>query len=161
MNNSHFRQTALVAATLIALAGPAAAAGRLDLSGLSTADSHDRFIVKYRDGSTAAASTANIQASLDAAVRALPARGAARATIRHLRRMAVGGEVVQVGRKLDRVDAETLMRQLAADPNVEYVEVDALHRMAAVPNDPNYNGTNKQWHYFEAAGGANAYQRHL
>lgn len=156
VKNSHFRQSALAAATLLILAGPAYAQGRVDLSGLATAATHDRFIVKYRDSSSAAASSADLQASLDAAARVLPARGGVRAAIKHLRRMAVGGEVVQVGRKLDRVDAETLMRQLAADPNVEYVEVDALHRMAAVPNDPKYNGsTDKQWHYFETAGGLN------
>jgi serine protease len=156
VNISHFRQSALAAATLLALAGPAAAQGRVDLSGLATADTHDRFIVKYRDGSTAVASTSSLQRSLDQAARSLPLRGGTRAGIRHLRRMAVGAEVVQVGRKLDRVEAETLMRQFAADPNVEYVEVDALHRIAAVPNDPNYNGgTNKQWHYFESTGGMN------
>ena len=39
-------------------------------------------------------------------------------------------------RKLDRAEAESLMRQLAADPRVEYVEVDRLMQAAADPERP-------------------------
>ena len=36
---------------------------------------------------------------------------------------------------LDAAQAEMLMRRLAADPNVEYVEVDQIMRPTLVPND--------------------------
>jgi serine protease len=43
---------------------------------------------------------------------------------------------------LNRADSETLMRQLAADPNVEYVEIDAIMKPTLVPNDPSLSS---QW----------------
>src|SRR3546814_2595188 len=48
------------------------------------------------------------------------------------------------------------MRQLAADPSVEYVEVDRLMTASVTPNDTYYN--DYQWHYYEAAGGIKADQ---
>ena len=62
MSKSHkLHQRALATAMAVALtagfAGSAAAAGRVDTAGLNSADqtSFDRFIVKYRAGTTAAA----------------------------------------------------------------------------------------------------------
>lgn len=66
--------------------------------------------------------------------------------------MSLGADVVRVDRKLDRVDAETLMRQIAADPNVEYVEIDARMYPSVVPNDPRFP---EQWHYFNTPVGVN------
>ena len=64
--------------------------------------------------------------------------------LKHLRRIATGADVVRADRKLDRVEAETLMRQIASDPNVEYVEVDKLNKPMLTPNDPSYG---QQWGY--------------
>lgn len=50
--------------------------------------------------------------------------------------------VLVADRKLDRVDSESLMRRLAADPAVKRVEVDILMRPLLVPNDP---GLPQQW----------------
>src|SRR5690606_31596802 len=95
-------------------------------------------------------------AALKSASGAVPAsvRGAPLA-VRHERRMAVGAEVVSTSRKLDRVEAESLMRQIAANPNVEYIEVDQLLQRALTPNDPRYS---QQWGYFNATGGIRADQ---
>ena len=60
------------------------------------------------------------------------------------RRLAVGADVVRADAKLDRAEAETLMRKLAADPNVEYVEVDRLNTIRLTPNDTRYG---EQWGY--------------
>lgn len=43
-----------------------------------------------------------------------------------MRRTALGSEVLKTDRGLDRADAETLMRRIAADPSVDYVEVDQI-----------------------------------
>jgi serine protease len=146
----------LAAATAIALSSMAAggvfAADRVNLSGLDSSATYDRFIVKYRDGSSARADAAVLKASLDNAARAVPARQGKPLAVGHLRRLAVGADVVKSDRKLDRAEAESLMRQIAADPNVEYVEVDALMQPLMSPNDTRYN---EQWHYFEATGGLN------
>src|SRR5690606_34560582 len=52
-----------------------------------------------------------------------------------VRRMAIGAAAIKTDRKLDVIEAEMLMRQIAIDPNVEYVEVDQFVRPLFVPND--------------------------
>ncbi|MCW5580434.1 MAG: peptidase S8, partial [Luteimonas sp.] len=135
ISNRRLRLHALAAATAVALSAAVAApafAGRADLDGLQSDTSFDQFIVKYKDGAPEHANAALRARGLDNAAQALtrasPALRSADARagalrVAHERRLSVGADVVRVNRKLDRVDAETLMRQLAADPNVEYVEV--------------------------------------
>ena len=155
----HVRMHALAAATAVALssmvAGSAFAAGRVDLSGLQSAPQHDRFIVKYRDGSTARTIAAVLNSSLANAARAVPsAKGRALGVI-HVRRLALGADVIKSSRKLDRVEAAQLMRQIAADPNVEYVEVDKLNHAFLTPNDTNFS---QQFGFGTGAGGTYATQ---
>jgi serine protease len=137
MSKSHkLHQRALATAMAVALAagfaGSAAAAGRVDTAGLHSAEqtSFDRFIVKYRAGTSAAAQQKNLANAAQGNARAL--------SVGRLRTLSVGGEVVQTNRALDRVEAESLMRQIAADPNVEYVEVDRLMQPLMTPNDTHY-----------------------
>jgi serine protease len=142
---------ALAVATLLALAtGSAMGAGRVEADGLQSAQSFDQFIVKYRDGSAPRADAANLQRALDHAASAVGNRAQG---LRHLRRLAVGADVVRTGRKLDRVEAAELMRQLAANPDVEYVEVDRLLQAVLTPNDPQYP---QQWGYQDADAGIRA-----
>ncbi len=144
----------LSAATAVILSAsvlPASAAGRVDTSGLASAPTHDRFIVKYRDGSVARTSAAAMKRSLDTV--AASGVGGKAIGLQALRGLSVGGEVVRADRKLDRVEAEQLMRQLAADPNVEYVEVDRLLQIAMTPNDPRYA---EQWGYQDSDAGIRA-----
>jgi serine protease len=138
---------ALAAASAIVFSLPAFSAERIDLSGLASAPTHDRFIVKYRNGSAERVDAARMNRSLAVA-------GAAESlSLKHLRRLAVGAEVVRSNRKLDRVQSEQLMRQIAADPNVEYVEVDRMLQVALTPNDPRYA---EQWGYHDADAGIRA-----
>src|SRR5688572_1045117 len=141
------RANALAVATSLVLssslfAAPAFAAGRVDISGLQSTEKYDRFIVKYRDGSAEQASTATMQRSLNAA--AVSAGAGRKLGVNHVRRIATGADVVRADRKLDRAEAETLMRQIAADANVEYVEVDKLNKPLLTPNDTSYS---QQWGY--------------
>ena len=155
MSKSHkLHQHALAAAMAVALtvgfAGTAAAAGRVDTAGLQSTDqtSFDRFIVKYRAGTSAVAQQNNLTSA---------ARGGAKAlSVGRVRTLSVGGEVVQASRGLDRVEAESLMRHIAADPNVEYVEVDRLMKALLTPNDTHY-GT-YLWGMQSGAGGIKADQ---
>lgn len=159
LSHERARRRVLAAAIAVvvssAVLAPAAAAERINLAGLQSAQQHDRFIVKYRDGTTALADPGALQTSLQNAARAVPAAGGDRLAIRALRRTGTGAEVVTTGRKLDRAEAEQLMRQIAADPSVEYVEVDQLLQIALTPNDPRYS---QQWGYFNATGGIRADQ---
>src|SRR5690606_9678862 len=168
MNHSSRRQIrlhALAAATAVALsvfAAAPASAGQANLEGLQSDVAFDQFIVKYRDGAPEHADAAlrsrgldNAAASLVGISSSLQRQGVRAGTLRvaHARRLAVGADVVRVNRKLDRADAEILMRQLAADPNVEYVEVDQLMRALMTPNDPRYA---EQWGFHGNAGGIRA-----
>jgi serine protease len=147
------RRVALCAAVLAALCSAPAFAGRVHLDGLRSDVAFDQFIVKYRDGSAERRDAAEIDRGLAQASRAVAGKGRAGSPlVKHFRRMSVGADVVRVDRKLDRVDAESLMRAIAADPDVEYVEVDARLYPLLNPNDPRYP---EQWHYFDATSGIN------
>lgn len=147
------RRVALCAAVLFALCSTPAFAGRVHLDGLRHDVAFDQFIVKYRDGSAERRDAAEIDRGLAQASRAVAGKGRAGPPLaKHFRRMSLGADVVRVDRKLDRVDAETLMRAIAADPDVEYVEVDARLYPVLNPNDPRYP---EQWHYFNATSGIN------
>jgi serine protease len=142
--------TAVIVSSMVVL--PAGAAGRVDAGGLASADHHDQFIVRYRSGSAERGDVGKARAALARAAASVGGRSVALA---HQRRMGIGADVVRTDRKLDRAEAEALMRLIAADPDVEYVEVDAIMRPLLTPNDPRYPD---QWHYFEATGGIKANQ---
>ena len=131
---------ACVLSTLL-LATPAFA-GDVQLSGLSSAPTHQRFIVKYKDGSTEVATPTALASSLKAAAAAVPAAQGRALGLQKLRQLAIGPTVVKADRPLDRAEAELLMRRLAADPSVEYVEVDQLMQATLVPNDTRFS---EQW----------------
>ena len=150
------RQRALVVlggsvlSTLL-LAAPAFA-GDVQLSGLASAPTHQRFIVKYRDGSTDVANPTALASSLKAAASAVPAAQGRALGLQKLRTLAIGPTVVKADRPLDAAESELLMRRLAADPNVEYVEVDQLMRHTLTPNDPRLS---EQWGFGTSASSIN------
>jgi serine protease len=160
------RKNLSVALAAILVAGAtgtalSAAAGKPGIvradTGAKTGNSagYDRFIIKYRDGSVPQADAAQLTRAVDAiAARSVTARaGIAAPRARHLRRLAgSGAHLVRMSRKLDAVDAENMMRSLAADPAVEYVVPDRLRQATSAPNDPNF--ATHQWHFNHPVGGA-------
>ena len=120
-------------------------AGEANLAGLESAPTHQRFIIKYRQ----AVSETALAQSLAAAARTLPINAGKQIALQRLRRLAIGPDVVRTDLPLDRAQAETLLRKLAADPNVEYVEVDRLNTIDFTPNDTRFN---EQWGYTGAYG---------
>ena len=122
----------------------------------------DRFIVKYRDGAAATRSTAATLSAVNAAATRAGVAGMKTAangsrsalTLRHLRTLAVGGEVIKLSHGLGRAEADALLAQLRADPAVEYAQPDYIKRRFDVtPNDPNFN---LQWHYTHPTAGIHA-----
>ncbi|RAR62478.1 serine protease [Paraburkholderia unamae] len=97
----------------------------------------DRFIVKYKDGSTERKDGGTIEQKLKQLTAAFPAKA------HHLRRLGVGADVLTSERKLNATEAKAFMRAIASDPNVEYVEPDVQMNADAVPNDPLYL---KEWY---------------
>lgn len=133
------RRLALASALSAAVfAAPALAAGRVHLSPLSEYDPADGFIVGYRSGSLLRTDSSLMQRSLTGAAASVFGRDAAPA-LRRERRLGIGAELIAVDRKLDRADVERLMRQIALDPDVEYVEPNIRLRADFTPNDTYFN----------------------
>ena len=151
------RKHALAVATVTVLScsaiSAASAGDRINLAALANETLQDEFIVKYRDGSAQRSNAANLQSSLSTASRNFSGNRAALG-LKHMRRISIGADVVRADRKLDRAEAESLMRQIAADPNVEFVEPNARMQAFYTPNDTSYS---QQWG-FNASQGINATQ---
>ena len=170
-NTRKLRLRGIVVATSFALASQLAlAAGpqpaRVDVSALAQGGQFNQFIVKYKDGTPEAANPAELRRALQAAsvganqlVQAQALQRGSRANraqplvANHLRRMSLGADVIATSRQLDAAEAETLMRQIAANPNVEYVHVDRVLKHTLTPNDTNYS---QQWAYTDADAGIRA-----
>ena len=165
-NNRKLRLRCIVAATSLALAGSAFAA-QVQTAGLEPGKQFDRFVVKFKDDAPEAQNPAALRRSLEAASiganQLIQAnrlqRGDARTpkplAARHLRRMSLGADVISTTQKLNASEAEQLMRQIAANPNVEFVQVDRLLQHTLTPNDSSYS---QQWGYFDADAGIRANQ---
>ncbi|MGO4263752.1 S8 family serine peptidase [Lysobacter sp. TAB13] len=151
------RFNTLSAAATIALAGLSAPAfaGHAYLDSLN-AEGNNQFIVKYRSGSAPASSPAAMRASLDSAASrtALSSGKGGKPGLRALRQMILqGGRVVATDVPLNRADAAALMRQIAADPNVEFVQRDGVLRGLEIPNDSKFSS---QWNLADTAAGLQA-----
>ena len=150
---------------------------KLNLRTMQAQHSYDRFIIIYRDGSTektnAAAATQNVSAAigragLNRASRSVTGGSVAGLTVKHLRKLAIGAQLMRTSRKLTAAEATTLMQQIASDPAVVHVEPDVMMQavrdissgttiqpealFAGAPNDPYF--ANYQWHFKNAAAGA-------
>ncbi|WP_126946813.1 S8 family peptidase [Xanthomonas sp. BRIP62418] len=135
MHHLSFKGLRHVALACALLCGAAPAfAGDVSLQGLGSASAHQRFIVSYKD-SSAGNRGGRLSGSLREIARAVPARRGRALGLSSSRWLGVGPQLLVADRALDRVDAETLMRRLAADPSVKRVEVDMLMRPMLVPND--------------------------
>lgn len=92
-----------------------------------------RFIIKYRGGSEPGRDTREVQARLDRAAAGVAGDDASDLRLSWLRRLGIGADVFKADRPLDRTAARQLMEALAADPEVEYLEVDAVMRAYPQP----------------------------
>ena len=165
-NTRKLRLRCIVAATSLALAGSAFAA-QVQTAGLEPGKQFDRFVVKFKDDAPEAQNPAALRRSLEAAsiganqliqanrIQRGDARTPKPLAARHLRRMSLGADVISTTQKLNASEAEQLMRQIAANPNVEFVQVDRLLQHTLTPNDSSYS---QQWGYFDADAGIRANQ---
>ena len=144
---SKLRLQALAAATALALASPAAFAGQLHAGGLRDGGTYDRFIVRFLKSAPEDKNNAALRRTLDDAGRA---HGVG---VGHLRKLAIGADVIKLDRKLNRHAAEAFMRRLASHPNVDFIEVDKLNRPIFTPNDTSYA---QQWGYQDSDAGIRA-----
>ena len=105
-----------------------------------------QVIVKWKSSLSAASRVTTASQSMDRA------GGRIGASVRRLRDVVTGAEVIGANRRLSRAEFDDLIDSFKNDPNVEYVEENRLLRRLLVPNDTRYA---EQWSYFETAGGIN------
>lgn len=122
----------------MAAAGCAIANPPMSEPELSGAGPFQRFIVRYRDGSGPAREQDQVPARL--ARTAAAAKLSPTPALRWQRRLGVQADVFVVDRPLDREAAAALMRAFAADPDVEYVEVDRMMGIGPQPQAPMRDG---------------------
>ncbi|MFC5435872.1 S8 family peptidase [Rhodanobacter umsongensis] len=169
------RLATLAVALALVLPAAHAAGGTYNASALTINGRYDRFIVTYRDGSTERNSRNAAVQNIGAAISRtrINAASGRRTTVAPLgvsyqRKLAVGAELVRTSRKLTQSEASTLMAQIAADPAVAHVEIDALMHpvrdipatatmrptalLPGAPNDPMH--ATYQWHFNNPTGGA-------
>ncbi|QWT19172.1 S8 family serine peptidase [Bacillus sp. NP157] len=122
-------------------AGAMAPKATFTVGTLRASGTYDRFIVKYRDGSTErsnhAAATQAVSAALAGAANttsSLRAGKAAAPVAIYGRKLGTGADLVRTTRKLSRTEADALIRQIAANPAVAHVEADVM--MQAVRDIP-------------------------
>ena len=131
---------------LLGLAGAAASAVQFDaVSKLSPsqADS-DRLIIKYRASKFEAKQLSTQQMQRLSA--------SAGMELRQVRQLATGAHLLKLGDKVSEGYMDSIIAQLASDPNIEYIEKDTRFFPLFTPNDAFYN---EQWHYYENTGGLN------
>lgn len=146
----------LLAVAIGAACGPAFAQdARVRTGGLQAEPVNRQFIVHYRADAAPLAATAASARTTARGQSMQRAAMSAGTTARVTRTLATGGDVVRMGKALDGVAAEAVMRAIAADPAVESVEVDGRRTttQAAPFNDPHYA---LQWGYKHPFAGVNA-----
>lgn len=105
----------------------------------------DRVIVKYKD---AASTSAPSQNAMHGAQIAANRQGVG---LSHLKRLALGADVLKLSKPLTLEQARALVADLkSGDANVEYAEPDRVLSPQMTPTDTYYS---QQWHYFESTGG--------
>ncbi len=90
-----------------------------------------RFIVKFEADSAPGRDSAQVQSRLDAAAKTLAPSGDL--ALRWERRMGIGADVVTASVPLDRVRTQRLLAGFAADPEIEYAEIDGVMTIGPVP----------------------------
>ncbi|MCC8362875.1 S8 family serine peptidase [Lysobacter sp. A6] len=151
---------ALAAAVSLSVAGVAATSSGPIVREASAPSTRQvpqrRYIVRYRSGTLQRASTTQALTTARAVLvnSGLAASGI---TVRHVRRLASGADVIAFSRPLDAVQGAQVMRAFAADASVASIVPD--RRMfhtgvvgpTAMPNDPLSSGY--QWHLYNSIGG--------
>jgi serine protease len=114
-----------------ASAGSSERGARINTSGLGTRGNErvNGFIVRYRDGVTTTAKLSGRRAQLERAGRsAFSAKY--QTSVQRVRTLGTGSDLIRTGRRLSPAEAETLMRTIAADPNVASIEIDQWGQVA-------------------------------
>jgi serine protease len=138
--------------TPVASASPVLAA-KFNTTSLHAGTGYDRFIVRYRAGTTEqlsrAAALQNVQAAAGRAATGYATLSSNSLRVSYQRKLATGADLIRTSRKLNQAEAAAFIQAIAADPAVAHVAADvlrhavrdisapaALQPTAFIPNDP-------------------------
>lgn len=146
--SSPFRRSVLaVSAAALALAMSACMASansngdggapKAHVGELSGTGPYQQFIVKYRDGSAPAREEASVKTRLTSTAGSSGLKsGGGAVRLEHKLRLSVAADVFRADRPLSKVEAQRLMQAFAADPDVEYIEIDGVVSIMPVGGGP-------------------------
>lgn len=106
----------------------------------------NRIIIKYRDAGMASLTASQAHDRIEAA----SAMAGAELTFMH--ETAGNADVMALSQYLPVAEVKAMAEHISTDPDVLYAEPDYILHAHAIPDDPLYE---RQWHYFEPAGGIN------
>ena len=113
------------------------ASPNVNVSSLRIDGGYDRFIVRYRDGSTEQSNAAAAVQGVKAAVARASANRASLSmstpAVSYQRKLATGSHLLTTSRKLSQAEAADFMQSIAADPSVAYVQPDILRQAVDSP----------------------------
>lgn len=146
-----------MAAAIATLSSGAEAARIVNQKAVENDLPYNGFIVRYKDGTSARAdlvatrsavtrSAVNLVTSraIDTSAKANPK---APFSMEVVRKLANEAHLIRSSRKLTRSEGLALLNELAANPDVDYVEPNLIFQHQLVPNDPMYS---QQWGYGQA-----------
>jgi serine protease len=149
-----FSLSAYAGAVTPAVSADLVVAAKFNISSLRTGGSYDRFIIRYRVGSTEQGSQVAALQNVSAAIARAGLKQATLSNnaprVSYKRKLATGADLVTTSRKLDQTEAAAFIQSIAADPAVDYVAPDVLRQAifdiqptgditaAFTPNDPNF-----------------------
>lgn len=143
-------------------AHPLPAARKVLPSAAPAETSFDRFIVRYGNGLAKSDSQVQLMSAVNAAAMRAGVAGLKRTangtstalSMKHVRKLATGGDLIKLSRSLSQAEANALLAQLRIDPSIKYAQPDYIKRHADfIPNDPRLD---LQWHYTHPTTGIKA-----
>ena len=148
---------ALAVAILVA-SSPAWSAGRIvNLKAVEDDKPYNGFIVRFKQGSAERASVNALRSSIDETRKKLirnraiddsfTANKSRAFALDHVRRLGNDAHLLKPSRKMARAEALATLRELASNPNVEFVEPNLIFTHQMVPNDSLYS---QQWGFGSA-----------
>ncbi|MDR0701414.1 MAG: S8 family serine peptidase [Azoarcus sp.] len=128
MSQMGFRRQLRVGVLATAIAGlmSSASAGEALLGGLDSASSHQQFITKYREGAFTGLDKKKAVASSLFRIQAAVTRQLGKVGISHVRTLFGTTEVIRTSRALTQAETKTLLQAVAAEADVQYVEIDVV-----------------------------------
>ncbi|WP_045770551.1 S8 family peptidase [Xanthomonas albilineans] len=180
IDKQHLRINVIAAAMLAMSLGASGAFAAAAVSALpveqprtlppADAVTSNRILVRYKAGTSAVFDRSAKLSAVQAAVsRASDGKGngIARAVApsvhaEYVRTLGIGADVIRLSGKLSKADVDKVVAEIAADPSVQYAQIDTMFHLLDlpqaqaqfVPNDPLY--AKYQWHFSDPTGGINA-----